>query len=152
MGYYHSVIDAIAAGELERMEENKPICEQSQHKVGDRVYFYLCQKHGYPQVYSYEVGTARIVKIEHDFYIDDNGKRVDFHWYYVGPNEKIESYNCLPKTCKDVQKFIYNNGGVEDYLTYQEELEEFIVLKGWVKDRDYVKGFIKEIYKLEDEQ
>jgi len=143
MSYYHSIMDAIEAGELKRLEENKPISKQTIRKIGDRVYF---------RYWDGTIGTAVITNIEKQHgTVNTHGEEMDYEMYSTGPYKGIESYNCLPNNDPDVIEFIQKNGG-ENYMSIREELEKFMVLKGWITDERCAKGFIKDLYNLIEEK
>ena len=69
------------------------------YKIGDRIFF---------ECFDGTIESKRVIDIEDDYYVDDNGKRKDFQCLIVWKNGKcssgIEDYNCLSPSNPKVRK------------------------------------------------
>jgi hypothetical protein len=71
---------------------------RKKYKIGDRVFF---------ECYDGTIGTAIIIGIKPETYINDDGKEVGYDWLETSDNSGVEDYNTLPLSdprVKELQK------------------------------------------------
>ena len=74
------------------------MARRKKYKVGDRIFF---------ECYDGTIGTATVVGIKPETYINDYGKEVGYDWLETSDNSGIEDYNTLPDSdprVKELQK------------------------------------------------
>jgi len=116
-------------------------------KIGDRIYF---------RCWDGKIETKIITTIEdrHGVVYDDGKTRIedDYQMYSTGPNEAIESYNCLPSDDPDVVEFIQWHGG-EQAMSVKEEIAAWLFSKGYISEPDdiLVKSFFINLYNIDED-
>ena len=90
---------------------------KKQYKVGDRIFFECVDD---------SIGTAIVLKVRKESYLDDKGKKVQYLWLITGESKDglvscgIEDYNCLSENdprCKEL---------VTKYKKFDDQREEII--------------------------